>query len=40
MDFASGERLSLHFQIHFRVNIRGVEGNVTQPGADSVDVYS
>ena len=38
MDFASGERLSFHFQICFGVNIRGVERHVTQPGADSVDV--
>jgi|RhiMetdeSRZDD1v2_1073273.scaffolds.fasta_scaffold251692_1 hypothetical protein len=34
MDFASGQRLGLHFQIHFRINIRGVEGDVTQPGAE------
>ena len=38
MDFASGERLSFHFQIHFDVNIRGVERHVTEPGADSIDV--
>ena len=38
MDFATGERLSLHFQIHFRINIRGVDGNVTQPGTDRIDV--
>ena len=38
MDFASGERLSLHFQIYFRINIRGVERDVTQPGADSIDI--
>jgi hypothetical protein len=38
MDFASGERLSFHFQIHFGVNIRDVERHVTQPGTDSIDV--
>jgi hypothetical protein len=33
-DFASRECLGLHFQIDFCVNVRGIERNVTQPGAD------
>ena len=37
-DFAGRERLSLHFQIYFRINIRGVEGDMTQPSADGVDI--
>jgi hypothetical protein len=32
------KRLHLHFQIHFRVNISGVERDVPQPGTDGVDV--
>jgi hypothetical protein len=28
MDFASGKRLSFHFQIHFRINICSVERDV------------
>jgi len=37
-DLASCKRLRLHFQIHFRVNIYGVERDVPQPGTDGVDV--
>jgi hypothetical protein len=37
-DLASCERLSLHFQVHFRINICRVEREVTQPSADGVDV--
>ena len=31
MDFASGKRLSFHFQIHFRINICSVERDVQAP---------
>ena len=39
-DFASRECLGLHFQIDFRINVRGIERNVTQPGADGVNVHA
>jgi hypothetical protein len=39
-DLASRERLGLHLQIHFRINVRGIERNVTQPGADGVNVHA
>ena len=39
-DLASRERLGLHFQIHFRINVRGIERNVTQPGTDGVNVHT
>jgi len=31
MDFASGKRLSFHFQIHVRINICSVERDVQAP---------
>ena len=30
-DFATRECLGLHFQIDFRINVSGIERNVTQP---------
>ena len=38
MDFASGKRLSFHFQIHFRINICSVERDVPKPSTNGVDV--
>jgi len=39
-DFAARQRLGFHFQIHFGVDVGGVEGHMAQPGADGVDVHS
>jgi hypothetical protein len=36
-DFAGRERLSLHFHL-LPHNIRGVEGDITQPSADGVAI--
>ena len=37
-DFTCCKRFCLHFQIDHRIDIRGVEGDVSEPCADRVDV--
>lgn len=32
------ERLCFHLQIHFRIDVGGIEGDVAEPSADRVDV--
>ena len=37
-DFAGRERFGFHLQIDFGVDVGGVEGDVSEPCADGVDV--
>ena len=32
------ESLCLHFEVHLRIDVRGVQGNVPKPGADGIDI--
>jgi len=34
------QRLRFHLKIDFGVDIGGVEGNMSQPGTDRIDVYA
>src|SRR6266545_7448453 len=36
--FAQGESLGLCFQVDFRIDMGGIEGNVTEPRADGIDI--
>jgi hypothetical protein len=36
--FAQGESLGLCFQVDFRKDMRGIEGNVTELRADGIDI--
>ena len=39
-DLALRQRLGLHFQIDFGVNIGRVERDMPEPGADGIDVHA
>jgi hypothetical protein len=40
LGFTHAQRLRLHLQIAFRIDVRGVDGDMTQPCSDRVDVDS
>jgi hypothetical protein len=37
---AERECFRLHFQVDFRVNVRGVQGNMPKPRPDGIDVHA
>jgi hypothetical protein len=37
-DFTGCKRFGLHLKIHLGIDIRGIKGDVAEPGADRVDV--
>jgi len=39
-DLAHRQGFCLHLQVRFRVNVRGVKGDVTKPSANRVDIYA